>query len=188
MKYNNLSYTELLPLARAIAMQVPTTPPHRGFDNVTFSSDLAVVAKERPRDDTFHTPPKTAKYERAVRKEIKDGMRAAGFVYPFKFPVIMAIEIRQAMPKSWTDTKKYMAKAGLLFVTKRDLDNMVKAITDACNGVLLEDDRLIVGLNVEHRVSQHVGFTVKVTPAGLTRHEADRTEHIVKQLRSGKLT
>ncbi|UIF88339.1 RusA family crossover junction endodeoxyribonuclease (plasmid) [Cupriavidus necator] len=48
------------------------------------------------------------------------------------------------IPSSWPKHRQAAARAGLLLPTnKPDLDNIEKAVTDACNGVVYADDALI---------------------------------------------
>ena len=185
--YNSLPYEQIISVGRSLAKGTPILPPFRGFDCLKLVSKHPVVAKERPRDGTFHTPPATRKYAALLAKEITQGMKDAGFPAPFMFPVTIDLEIRQAPYKTWNAFQVQLAKYELLHVTKRDLDNLVKAITDAFNNVVYIDDRLIVQMNARAVVSQNVGFTAYVTPAGLTKNETDRACNLARQIRAGKL-
>ena len=185
--YNSLPYEQILPIARALAKGKPILPPFRGFDCLKLVSKHPVVAKERPRDGTFHTPPATRKYSELVAKEAYQGMKAAGFTHPFMFPISLDIEIRPAPYKTWNTLQFHLAKYELLHITKRDLDNLVKGITDALNNIVYTDDRLIVQMNARAVVSQDVGFTVYATPTGLTKNETDRACNLARQIRAGKL-
>ena len=53
------------------------------------------------------------------------------------------------VPKSWTEAKKRMAVTGEIRPASRpDIDNLGKALCDACNGIVWVDDSLIVDLHM----------------------------------------
>ena len=69
------------------------------------------------------------------------------------------------IPVSWTKAKRADALAGLVMPTGRpDLDNLVKALTDACNGIVWRDDAQIVRLMAEKRYGEQPGAVVSVIP------------------------
>ena len=45
-----------------------------------------------------------------------------------------------------------------------DLDNLIKALTDACNGIVWRDDAQIVRLMAEKRYSEQPGASISVIP------------------------
>jgi Holliday junction resolvase RusA-like endonuclease len=44
------------------------------------------------------------------------------------------------IPKSWSKKRRDAAIIGEVFPGRPDIDNIVKAVLDACNGVTFEDD------------------------------------------------
>ena len=69
------------------------------------------------------------------------------------------------MPQSWSQKKQRMALAGEIFpTTKPDADNIVKAIGDACNGVVWRDDVQAVDGAWRKRYAAVPGVVVTVTP------------------------
>ena len=94
---------------------------------LTFCVDGPVVPKQRPRmtrNGHVYTPPKTRAYEMLVTLAAGAALRKHG---------------------EWDTTKRY-ALSLVLFMgdkRKRDLDNCAKAISDALNGVLYDDDAQI---------------------------------------------
>jgi len=187
VSYNILPYSELLKIAKAIIDSVPIKSPDRGIEMFELSHNVPVVAKERPRDGTFHTPKKTRDYEEAVRNAASVAMHRAGLRAPFAFPLKVVLEIRQAAPKSWSQSQQYLARQRLVFVLKRDMDNMEKAVMDACNGIVFKDDRQLVQVLKTNVVSNIPGFVARFSPIGLTTDETARTLAIIRQLNQGKL-
>lgn len=83
--------------------------------------------KARPRRDprgTWYTPASTRSYEAKVEAHARTAMATWGWRLTKK-PVALSVQLR--LP----DGRRF------------DIDNMVKAIADACNGVLWHDDRQI---------------------------------------------
>lgn len=103
--------------------------------------------KDRPHYDTrnrrTYTPSKTQRYEKALRK---DALARWGNI-PTDKPVAIRITAYKAIPKSYTKANKILAAYGRMLPTSRpDLDNIVKIVLDALNGVVYTDDRQVVRL------------------------------------------
>lgn len=111
------------------------------------------VAKGRPRYTRFgraYTPKKTADFEQFVKQQIKS-QGAEMSKGPFETTILVFKEV----PKSWSKAKKEKALLGEILPTSRpDLDNYVKSIWDACNGVLYDDDSCIVNLHAKKRYAE----------------------------------
>lgn len=89
-----------------------------------------------------YTPQKTRNFERDVRLIAKQSL---GFREPATGPIRLELVAVMPIPASWTKKKQAQARAGLLYpITRPDLDNIEKAVTDACNAVLYADDSQIV--------------------------------------------
>jgi Holliday junction resolvase RusA-like endonuclease len=137
------------------------------------SGELKAISKQRPRTGKaghFFTPKRTRDYERAVRE------MAEVFVTdpPADFPVHMSIEIVHAVPKSWPVWKRWAALNKFIFPSVGDLDNKVKAISDALNGIVYIDDIQICSDDNSQVYGARELLTVKVTRAGYTLTEARR--------------
>ena len=65
-------------------------------------------------------------------------------------PVSVEIRIGQAIPKSWSKTKRIRAELGEIVPLSRngDIDNIAKSILDALNGFVYEDDCQVVRLKI----------------------------------------
>lgn len=115
------------------------------------------VAKGRPRVGKFgtFTPKKTVYYENLVN-----------YTFTQKYPLFKPLEGELKMkiiaifepPKSWSKKKQQEAipciddpLSAMGKTTKPDLDNIVKSITDALNGLVYKDDAQITSL-LAHKV------------------------------------
>lgn len=89
-----------------------------------------------------YTPQKTRSYEGMLRDAAAKAMDGR---LPFDGPVELTLTATFDVPASWSKKKRADALANLIRPGKKpDLDNIEKAISDACNGVIFKDDALIV--------------------------------------------
>lgn len=92
---------------------------------------------------------KTANAETWVRACAVDRMAGAP---PFQGPLQVHIAIDVVPPASWSQKKRALALVRATAPTgKPDLDNCVKLIADALNGLVWQDDKQIVRLVAEKR-------------------------------------
>lgn len=109
------------------------------------------IGKGRPRfTRTGHcwTPDKTVAYERDIKMAYWStyGHRKYGEDKALAVEIILYYP----RPKRMTKVKRLLAQKGVLRPTvKPDVDNVIKAILDALNGVAFEDDRQIVQVECE---------------------------------------
>lgn len=90
-----------------------------------------------------YTPEKTRNFEALVKDLAHQAMRGGD---PLDCPVDLLVEFRFRIPEAWPKWKRDLAGQGLVHHTKKpDCSNLVKAIEDACNGVLWRDDGQVVG-------------------------------------------
>lgn len=109
------------------------------------------VPKSRPRISKYgaYTPKKTKDYEQHVRNHVRMYMRQQG-LQQLEGALCMRIKIYRKMPKSMTKGNQALALLEQwLPKTKPDLDNYIKAILDASNGVLFYDDSAICELHAK---------------------------------------
>lgn len=89
-----------------------------------------------------YTPEKTRSYEGMIRTAAMDVM---GSRAPIDCPIEVTLSAIFAIPASFSRKKRDMALSGALRPAKKpDADNIIKAWTDAMNGVVYRDDCLIV--------------------------------------------
>ena len=102
------------------------------------------VGKERPRvtgKRTF-TPPRTRAYEEWTRLHARNAR-----VQPLEGPLKVTVTWAKQVPASWSKKRKAAALAGVYVTGTPDLDNVVKAVSDALNGIAYADDALVAVLH-----------------------------------------
>ena len=78
-------------------------------------------------------------------------------------PVSMTLTIDLPVPKSFSKKKTAEAMERKIFPTKKpDVDNVLKAVMDALNGVLYEDDKQIVMVCVKKFYGESEGLYIRV--------------------------
>lgn len=105
------------------------------------------VAKGRPRVGRHHTytPQKTVNHEEYVKLM---WMQQHGNKEPSVGPLNAVITFNFEPPKSYTKTKRKSAIEGVWHVKKPDIDNLIKTVTDALNGLAYKDDSQIVSMQI----------------------------------------
>lgn len=127
------------------------------------------IAKGRPRATVIggharmYTPERTTAFEGKVRAIACVEMAKAGLAAtPEACRVEMAFE--RCPPKSWSK-KKTLEMRGLPITGRPDVDNQAKAILDALNGVVFEDDGQVSDLFVSRRWGETDSVRVAVSLA-----------------------
>lgn len=134
-----------------------------------FVYNLRAIGKGRPRINTYthvaYTPKATQAYETALKAHTRALMSAYDKIpYPAETPLKIEICAFYAMPKSWSK-KKRAELAGKPMMQKPDCDNAAKAILDALNGLVYNDDKQVTELHVTKVYSSEDKITVKITEA-----------------------
>lgn len=129
------------------------------------------VAKGRPRATTIggrarmFTPAKTERYESKVALFASQAMAGRPLL---DCALRVQINVWIAPPVSWSGKKRRAAFAREIYPTSRpDADNVAKAVTDACNGVVWTDDSRIVDLRVRKNFALEPRVVVEVSPVGV---------------------
>ena len=137
-------------------------------EKVAFFVPGPPVGKGRPRavrmgkGVRMFTPEKTASYESLVATSGHAAMEGRA---PFSGACEAVMEIRLQVPASWSKKRQAMALDGGLRATKKpDVDNVVKAVLDALNGIVWQDDVQVVALAVLKRYASTPGVCVVVKP------------------------
>ena len=140
--------------------------------SVSFFVPGPPVGKGRPRaakrgsQIQLYTPEKTASYENLVATAAHGSMRGAE---PIKGACHVDMDIRLIVPMSWSAKRRNQALEGLVFPTKKpDLDNILKAVFDAINGIVWEDDVQAVYVQAVKRYSAVPGVHVNVKSVEVT--------------------
>lgn len=101
-----------------------------------------VQGKQRPRftrAGRCYTPKATADYEAAIAAAFRD---QCGWFYAASEPVAVSVGVFRALPKS--RPKSVAAEAD---TARPDLDNVVKVVLDALNGLAYADDAQVVEIH-----------------------------------------
>lgn len=134
------------------------------MDSVKFFASGKPKGKGRPRFHNGHpyTDAQTRQYEYQIAANYR---RIAG---NFKFPddVFLSVTVIQYMPipKSTSKVKAANMKDGKIFPSaKPDLDNVIKAVLDALNGVAYKDDSKVVCIYSRKIYGENPGVMVTVS-------------------------
>ena len=116
--------------------------------NLFTKIDITPVAKARPRVTMVggraraYTPKKSADYERHIAREWAHE-RQSGAV---RLDIVFGMPI----PQSWSKKQQDAAASGLILPSKKpDIDNLIKAVMDALNGVAYDDDNQVIELSAK---------------------------------------
>ena len=116
--------------------------------NLFTKIDITPVAKARPRVTMIggraraYTPKKSADYERHIAREWAHE-RQSGAV---RLDIVFGMPI----PQSWSKKQQDAAASGLILPSKKpDIDNLIKAVMDALNGVAYDDDNQVIELSAK---------------------------------------
>ena len=103
------------------------------------------VGKGRPRfskSGHTYTPEKTREYEKRIASAAWAEMKRSGLSPTFR-RVNMIITAFFDIPKSYSKQKRIECQAGIIIPNRPDVDNIGKAIADACNKIVYDDDAQI---------------------------------------------
>jgi Holliday junction resolvase RusA-like endonuclease len=135
---------------------------------ITFTVPGNPVGKGRPRMGRsggfarMYTPEKTVSYESLVAMAGHEAMAGRSVL---EAAVAVTMDIRVAIPASWSKKKRAAALAGQIRpTTKPDIDNVEKAIFDGLNGVTWKDDVQVVDVRKGKRYSDTPGVWVEIQP------------------------
>lgn len=86
--------------------------------------------------------------------------------FPAGYPLRLRMEMVAAVPKSWSKRNRETALAGGLMPTgKPDIDNCLKLVCDALNGIAWQDDKQIVWVEARKRYGETAETVLEVWPA-----------------------
>jgi Holliday junction resolvase RusA-like endonuclease len=146
------------PLAvREVGFVIPGPPRAKGRPH-------AFVLGDKPK---FYQDAKTRSYESLVRSRAADAFAAAD---RFDEPIAMRIEVTLEPARSESGVRQARMLAGAIRPVRiPDLDNVVKAVIDGCNGVAFRDDVLIVDLQASKIYGPAAQVAVIIRSLGVTR-------------------
>ena len=144
------------------------------MSELIFSIPGVPAAKGRPRMTRaghVYTPAKTATAENLVSIYADQAMEGAELMVG---PVAISILAKFVVPPSYSAKRRALCISGQLLPEKKpDLDNIIKLITDAMNGIVYQDDKQVVGIRALKVYAAHPETEVTV-------EIVDSTEHLEK--------
>lgn len=134
--------------------------------HVMFNVDCNPVGKGRPRfrrQGNFvrtYSDKKTLEFEELVRQA---AIKAMGSSEPLETPVALFCYVRLPVPQSHSKKRTTACLEGLERPAKKpDLDNIVKAVSDAINTIIFKDDAQVVSLHATKIYSNNPGIEILV--------------------------
>jgi len=135
---------------------------------VRFSVPGSPVGKGRPRFArrgnfvTAYTPEATASYENLVKLKAEEAMQGREII---EGAVAVNIEVWIAPPSSWSKKKRISALMHEIHpTTKPDIDNIIKCICDAINGIVWNDDKQVCSITVTKNYANVPCVCVEIRP------------------------
>lgn len=116
--------------------------------------DGVPVAKGRPRLGRYgtYTPKKTQEYEEYVKM---CWVAKYGAIQPSEQPLEMNIVFYMPIPKGYSKKQKAEILSGRLkHIKKPDVDNLIKSVLDALNGLAYADDSQIIKVTAVKRYAE----------------------------------
>lgn len=171
-------------IARALVDDKPVSQ-FWDYESPVFSLEYrgVMVAKERARSGrggTHHyTPEATRAFEKKIKQLAKDRMKELKLTRFYRGLVIY-LEVTDDIPPDWPWWMKRLATNNMIFdMTGGDLDNREKAILDAFNRVVFDDDRQVVQVYKFRHFGDTTGFKIQVFQVGLTKNDLDNIEKFI---------
>ena len=127
------------------------------------------IPQGRPRfTKTGHTydPERSRNYKQLVRFWVTQYLKKIDGWKPFENPLCVDLTFFLGIPSSWAKKKRVGASQGQIRPIARngDIDNMVKAVLDANNGLLWVDDCIITDLSARKRYTGELArVVIKIT-------------------------
>jgi len=136
----------------AVKFKVPGEPQGKGRARIGKVGNFA----------RMYTPAKTVAYESLVALAAQDAMQGRALITG---SVLIELLIVHAIPQSMSKKRKALALAGKIGCRKKpDTDNVLKAICDACNGVVWKDDVQATDGYFRRRWGETPGVHVRIVP------------------------
>ena len=133
---------------RSVTFQVPGKPQGKARARTYYNP--------ASKKHVSHTPDNTVLYENLI---------ADGFYMERGTPVTLRIVARFLPPKSVSKKKKkqkQMLEGEILPLKKPDMDNIVKVVADALNGVAYHDDTQVILVSAKKAYSAMEGLDITV--------------------------
>ena len=115
-----------------------------------------------------YDPEKSRDYKQLVRFWITQQLKKIEDWKPLENALYVDLTFFLSIPSSWSKKRKIEADSGVIRpIVKPDTDNMVKSVTDSCNGLLWVDDSIITDLHAKKR------YTAELARVEITVREVE---------------
>lgn len=118
--------------------------------NLTFP--INPVAKERPRTSFYsgsiYTPARTCIFENHVKKLARMQFKNSLITFPMSVKIIFRLEKPKSVKRDYPSVRP-------------DIDNYIKAVLDALQGIVFKDDGQIIKLYAEKIYSESFGIDIE---------------------------
>ena len=100
-----------------------------------------------------YDPQKSKNYKQLVRYWVTQHLKKIDGFKPYENALYVDLTFYMSIPTSWSKKKRIEADSGVIrpIVRSGDIDNCIKAIFDAGNGLLWQDDCIITDLHAKKR-------------------------------------
>ena len=139
------------------------------MDQITFVVPGEPQGQGRPRFSTrggyarAYDTDRSRDYKVRIKTAAIDQMLRQGDIEPMTGPLLISIMATEGVGKSKTKAFRVAALCGNVRPTKKpDIDNIVKAVMDALNGTVYEDDRQVVSLQAWKVYGENPGLEITV--------------------------
>lgn len=138
---------------RSVTFQVPGKPQGKARARTVMNKALGHSVSYTPESDLL--------YENLIKSRFLD--QADGFYLETGTPVTLRIVARFMPPASTSKKKqKQMLEGEILPLKKPDMDNIVKVVADALNGVAYHDDTQVILVSAKKAYSAMEGLDITV--------------------------
>ncbi len=142
----------------AIELYLPGTPTPKGRGRATRTGRVYTPSATRKAEDTLAG--RAAAQLEAMPDDVRPRLPLAG-------PLHLTVAFDMPIPSSWSQRKRTAAiSESVLPTSKPDLDNLLKLVIDALNGLAWVDDSQIVGITTTKRYASTPGVTVIIDTVG----------------------
>ena len=112
---------------------------------------------------TTYDPETSKNYKQLVELWTTQKLKTISGFKPYEKAVCVDIDFYLPIPQSWSKTKRTEAAGGVIRpITKPDLDNLYKAVTDAMIGLVWTDDSIITDAHIRKRYSDRPRAEIRV--------------------------
>ncbi len=125
--------------------------------NITLPITPQPWRRTRGNGKTRYTDTKTRAYKQEIKALFAPHMKGKK---PYTGAIELYLDFFMPIPKSWSKKKKANPPD---HISRPDLDNLVKAVKDALNGLAWKDDSQVIYLRSEKLYSDEPGISISIT-------------------------